>query len=112
MSLELSVKRGVSMIEAPSESRDGMWAYNACKLSQEIIEDVIESCPPPDYVEHDILEGFLYRFPALVREVKEKNRGGDFTTYLDGFAANIDSRISTLKNYVVTSSAARTKTIR
>ena len=100
MSLESNVKRGLAMFKEHSKSGDGVWAYKVCKLSQEITEDVLECCPPAEYVENDILQAFFKNIPRLIREIKNRGQGGDFTTYLEGFALNIENRISKLRAYV------------
>ena len=100
MSLGLSVQRARDLLNEKPEAKDGLWSYNACKLSQEIIEDVLERCPSHEYVKNVILDEILRKFVEDVRKVEEQNRGGSWTKYLTGFRKNIESRCSSLEKYV------------
>lgn len=99
MSLVFSVQRALELLSEDPKTIDGLWAYNACKLSQEIIEDVLECCPPPEYVEDVILNDILSKFVEHVSNIEEQKRGGSWTKYLKGFRKNINNRCSCLKNY-------------
>lgn len=99
MSLELCLVRGKALLEVAPEQRDGLWAYELCKLSRECLEDVLECCAPPEYVRKKVLS-LLAPFPDLVREVKQKGQAGSFTKYIEGFEKNIKGRLSKLEKYV------------
>lgn len=100
LSLELLVEQGKAMRMKEPASRDGVWAYNACRLSRQVIGQVEEEWPPADYVEREILKAFLRDFPAMVTEVKEAGRAGDWANYLPHFASNIRGRVVKLEKYV------------
>lgn len=100
LSLELLVEHGKAMGMMAPASRDGAWAYNACKLSRLIVGEVEERWPPTDYVETEVLEAFLREFPAKVQEVGDTGRAGDWANYLPNFVSNIKGRVVRLENYV------------
>ena len=99
MSLELCISRSKTFLEVHLEQRDGLWAYELCKLSREILEDILECCAPPEYVRKEILP-LLSRFPDLIQEVKQKGQADSFSKYIDGFEENIKKRLSELQKYV------------
>ena len=100
LSLELLVEQGKAMHMMPPASRDGVWAYNACKLSRLIVGQIEERWPPTDYVEREVLQAFLREFPAKVDEVGVAGGAGDWAKYLPEFVGNIKNRVLRLEMYV------------
>jgi hypothetical protein len=81
-----------------SSHKDGPWAYEACKLSREIIEDVLEYYPSTEYVEREIIS-LLKKFVKPIEAMKIKP-DDSFVNYTSGFLKNINWRISKLEKYV------------
>ena len=100
LSLERLVEQGKAMAEQPSSEIDGLWAQNACKLSRQVMAQVEEECPPPDYVQKEVLDAFMAGFPAKVKSVDQATCAEQWAGYLSHFAANIGVRVARLQRYV------------
>jgi hypothetical protein len=100
LSLESLAEQGRALVEVLPAERDGLWAYNACKLSRRILEEVEERWPPARYVSEEILEPLFRDLPAKVEEVAKAGRAGDWAQYVPHFADNIRDRIAKLEKYV------------
>ena len=100
LSLESLVEQGKIMHASPLVQKDGLWAYNACKLSRLILRQVEETWPSTDYVKNDILDAFLRDFPETISKIGEADRGGDWAKYFPDFTKNIRERLIKLDKYV------------
>jgi len=101
LSLETLVEQCQTMVEVPPDSRDGVWAYDACRRSRLILREVEERWPPVQYVSDKILEAFMRDLPSQVEEVATAGRAGDWAKYMPHFAKNIRDRVAKLQEYVV-----------
>jgi len=98
MSLELLVAKGHAMTKVATNSKDGIWAYKACKLSSDILDGVLECCPDPEWVTNDIIP-LLKGIAEAVKKIHLKSPE-PFADYTVGFAKNIEERICRLQKYV------------
>lgn len=98
MSYEQSVRQLKTILDVPPDDRDGFWAYKGCKLSREVIEDILELCPDAQEVKTEIVP-LLQEVADSVEQIEKKDMGGSFTAYLPEFHENILDRIAKLNKY-------------
>lgn len=95
MNLDQLVAKGNSL--RATEDRDGRWAYNACRISSLLLEEVIESGASADDVTEEVLP-MLKDLAKMFQGIDPKN---SFSRYVDGFSQNVNWRISELEKYVI-----------
>ena len=98
--LESLVEQGKAMIAVPEASRDGLWAYNACKLSRLVVGHIEERWPPAQYVSEEVLGAFMRDLPAYIEEAEKADRAGEWAKYMPYFARNVRGRVVRLERYV------------
>lgn len=97
MSLELSMAYAKALLEVQPDLRKGLWAFKVCRASRDVIEDVDDRLPSPEYVDKEV-SALLESLAKAIKEVRLKPEDS-FVKYLPKFVQSVQDRLSDSQKY-------------